>query len=215
MRITVLGGTGYAGRSIVEEAARRGHAVTSVSRSAPVPPVAGVDYVHGSVDDHAFLARVLEGAEVIVDSTSARGGLGDALLDVFGQVVATADAAGTRLLVIGGAGTLSREAGGPSFIDAAGGLDSGSIPPGVVVTARKLDVLRAAAEGLDWLYVSPPIGFGDANPGERTGVYRVGGDVLLTDADGNASLSSQDLAIGVLDELEQPKHRRRRIHIAD
>lgn len=215
MRITVLGGTGYAGRSLVDEAARRGHAVTSVSRSAPESAVDGVHYAHGSVDDQAFLSGVLEGAEVVVDSTSARGGLGDALLDVFHQVVAATDASGARLVVIGGAGTLSREEGGPSFIDAAGGLDSGTIPPGVVVTARKLDVLRAASEGLDWLYVSPPLGFGDANPGERTGTYRVGGDVLLTDADGNASLSSQNLAVGVLDEIEQPQHRRRRIHIAD
>ena len=32
-RITILGGTGYAGAAIVAEAANRGHEVTSVSRS--------------------------------------------------------------------------------------------------------------------------------------------------------------------------------------
>ena len=46
-RITVLGGTGYAGSNIVAVAAQRGHTVTSYSRKKPRKPLAGVDYRKG------------------------------------------------------------------------------------------------------------------------------------------------------------------------
>lgn len=46
-RITVLGGTGYAGGHIVREAAARGHEVTSVSRTLPEDRVEGVTYRAG------------------------------------------------------------------------------------------------------------------------------------------------------------------------
>ena len=38
-RITVIGGTGYAGSAIVAEAAARGHQVTALSRSLPDAPI--------------------------------------------------------------------------------------------------------------------------------------------------------------------------------
>ena len=56
-RITVFGGTGYAGSAIVAEAARRGHEVTSVSRSVPEQQVEGVRYETGSVLDADVRAR--------------------------------------------------------------------------------------------------------------------------------------------------------------
>jgi hypothetical protein len=46
--IAVIGGTGYAGSSIVREAAARGHHVISLSRSLPTDPVDGVTYGKGS-----------------------------------------------------------------------------------------------------------------------------------------------------------------------
>ena len=46
-RITVIGGTGYAGSAIVAEAAARGHQVTALSRSLPGAPIPNVTYVQG------------------------------------------------------------------------------------------------------------------------------------------------------------------------
>lgn len=51
-------------------------------------------------------------------------------------------------------------------------------------------------------------------PGERTGQYRVGGDVLLTDDAGESHLSGQDLAVALVDEIEAPKHHRTRFTVA-
>ena len=63
--------------------------------------------------------------------------------------------------------------------------------------------MRGAEEGLDWFFVSPAGGFGAFAPGERTGAYRVGGDVLLTDENGDSNLSGQDLAVALVDEIEK------------
>ena len=60
--ITVIGGTGYAGAAIVAEAARRGHAVTAISRTAPGTPAEGVTYVTG---DLTRSVPDIAGAEVV------------------------------------------------------------------------------------------------------------------------------------------------------
>jgi putative NADH-flavin reductase len=65
-RITVIGGTGYAGSAIVAEAAARGHHVTALSRSQPDQPVTDVDYVRGDATDPGTLSSVIDGADVVV-----------------------------------------------------------------------------------------------------------------------------------------------------
>jgi putative NADH-flavin reductase len=74
--------------------------------------------------------------------------------------------------------------------------------------------LRETPADVDWFYVSPAASFGSYAPGEATGRYRVGGDVLLTDADGNSNISGADYAKAFVDEIEQPEHRRQRFTVA-
>lgn len=59
-RITVIGGTGYAGAAIVAEAAGRGHHVTALSRSKPDATIPNVTYVQGDATDQAVLASAGE-----------------------------------------------------------------------------------------------------------------------------------------------------------
>ena len=61
--------------------------------------------------------------------------------------------------------------------------------------------------------IAPAGGFGAWNPGERTGTYRIGGDVIVTDADGESFISGADLAVAVLDEIENPQHVRGRFTV--
>jgi len=77
-----------------------------------------------------------------------------------------------------------------------------------------LDDLRASDESLDWFFVSPAGGFGAWVPGEATGVFRVGGDVLLVDANGDSNISGADLALAIVNEIETPAHRRARFTVA-
>jgi putative NADH-flavin reductase len=72
-----------------------------------------------------------------------------------------------------------------------------------------------AAEALErGLYVSPAGGFGSYAPGEATGQYRVGGDILITDENGKSEISAADLAKAFVDEIENPVHRRERFTVA-
>jgi uncharacterized protein len=50
--------------------------------------------------------------------------------------------------------------------------------------------------------------------GGRTGTYRLGGDELLVDAEGNSTISREDLAVALLDEAERPRHHRARFTVA-
>ena len=116
-RITVLGGTGYAGAAIAAEAARRGHEVTAVSRTQPEAPAEGVDYITGSVLDDAVLDTVLAGRDVVISALSPRGDMAGKVEGVLKQLAGRLAGTPTRLAHIGGASSLLVEAGGPRLWD--------------------------------------------------------------------------------------------------
>jgi hypothetical protein len=211
-RITVLGGTGYAGSHIVREAAARGHAVTSYSRSEPAEPIEGVTYVAASVLDDDVLAEAVAGADVVFETISPRGEMADKLEGVVARLITLAADAGVRLGVLGGAGSLRVAPDGPRLVDT--GVMPEEILPEVNTGIALLEALQKAPSALAWFYISPAGGFGAYAPGEATGRYRVGADVLLTDENGESRLSGEDLALAVVDEIERPAHDRRRFHVA-
>ena len=212
MRITVLGGTGYAGSEIAREAEHRGHDVTSFSRSMPADPVQGVRYRTGSVLVDDFLAESVRDTDVVFEALAPRGELAGKLEGVVERLLPLAADAGVRLGILGGASSLQVSPGGPRLVDVR--PPSPEVAPEVHTGIALLDLMASAPEGLDWFFVSPAAGFGSWAPGERTGSYRVAGDVLLTGEDGKSFISAADLAVAVLDEIEEPKHSRRRFHVA-
>jgi putative NADH-flavin reductase len=211
-RITVVGGTGYAGGHIVAEAASRGHEVTSWSRNAPSAPVDAVTYRVGSVLEEANLAEAVAGADVVIEAVSPRGDMAEQVQGLVAALADLAERAGARLGVIGGAGSLLVAEGGPRVLDTPGFPDEFKAEANELT--RALGDLRARGGGLDWFFLSPAGGFGAYAEGERTGTYRVGGDVLLTDAEGASFVSGADLAIAVVDEIEHPAHSRQRFTVA-
>jgi putative NADH-flavin reductase len=50
-------------------------------------------------------------------------------------------------------------------------------------------------------------------PGERTGRFRIGGDQLLKDEKGDSRISQEDFAMAAMNELEQPRHIRKRFTV--
>lgn len=211
-RITVLGGTGYAGSAVVREAVRRGHEVVAVSRTAPADPTPGVTYVTGSVLDADVLRRAVVDAEVVFEALSPRGDMAGRVEAVFDDLLALAREHGTRLGVLGGASSLLVSADGPRLVDAE--PVPAEIRPEVDLGLHKLETLRAADARLDWFYLSPPAQFGAWVPSTETGSYRTSDDILLRSPDGSSQISAADLAVAVVDEIERPAHRRRRFHVA-
>jgi uncharacterized protein len=209
-RISVIGGTGYAGGHIVAEAARHGHLVTSFSRSLPEQWTAGVEYAAGSLLDADTRAQALA-ADVVVVAVPPRGDMTDTVRGGIAELAAEAERVGVRLVVVGGTGSLKVSEGGPRVFDTPD--FPAAYRPESVTMAGVLDDLRAT-ETLDWLYVSPGATFGAYNPGEARGTYRVGGDVLLTDEQGNSDLGGADFGLAIVDEIERHAHRRAHIAVA-
>lgn len=207
--IAVLGGTGYAGRHIVAEAVQRGHTVLSVARTAPAERVEGATYVEGTLLDVPALAKELVGADVVISAVAPRG-------EMEGQVRSNLEALfsvlpdDVRVGVIGGAGGSLVAPGGPRVVDSG-------FPEEFKAEALEaigvLEDLQAEQSGRDWFFIHPAGGFGAWNPGERTGTYRDGGDVIVTDAEGESYISGADLAVAVVDEIENSRHRRERFTV--
>lgn len=207
--IAIVGGTGYTGTNLAREAIGRDHHVRSFSRNAPDDPMAGVDYRHGTSDE---AAAVVPGADAVVATLSPRGDTAGTLLVTYRALAEAAVDAGARLVVVGGFSSLRPAGGAPRVVE-------GPLDEQLRDEARELESVRAwltaqARTELDWTFVSPAAGYGAWAAGERTGRYRVGGEVALFDDDGRSEISGPDFAAAVIDEIESHAHPRAHISVA-
>jgi putative NADH-flavin reductase len=209
-RIAVIGGTGYAGSHIVAEAVSRGHTVVSVARSVPNERIEGATYIEGTLLDVPSLVAELEGVDVVVVAVPARGDMEGQVRTNAAELVAELPDT-VRVGVIGGAGGSLIAPGGERLVDQPSFTEE--YKPEALEAIGVLEDLQQGPASRDWFYVHPAGGFGFWNPGERTGTYRDGGDVLVTDADGESFISGADLGVAVVDEIEDPKHSRERFTV--
>lgn len=212
MKITVLGAAGNVGRRVVNEALSRGHQVTAVVRKTAsfnaVPSAANA--VVGDVNNIEDVANASAGQDVVISAIRPVPGDKNSsdlttatLMDGLAQ-------SGVRLLVVGGAATLTVPGtGGKTVIEDPNFLPATARPIGQA-SADQLQACRAETR-VDWAYLSPPA---QLMPGERTGHYRLGSDELLLDAQGNSSISMEDIAVVLLDEAESPSQHRTRFTAA-
>lgn len=201
MNVALLGATGNAGSRILAELLARGHRVTAIARNGGALAARdGLTVASGDVNDAAALAPLLAGHDVVISSTRFQSTDPQALL-------AAIETAGVpRLLMVGGAGSLE-VAPGLALVDTPEFPDAYKAE--ALAGRAALTVLRGTAS-LDWTFLSPSALFA---PGARTGVFRLGTDQLLVDAAGNSHISMEDYAIALVDELETPRHSRRRFTI--
>ncbi|MFF3505570.1 NAD(P)-dependent oxidoreductase [Streptomyces sp. NPDC003247] len=205
-KIALFGANGTIGTRVLDEALRRGHEVKAVvrdpaklTRSDP-----HLDVVTGDALDPASVAKVAEGQDVVVSAVGGGGGPGHmATIKPAAESLVTglrtlgADA--PRLILVGGAGSL-RTPDGTQVWDAEG-------LPGFL-----LQIMHAHGDALDfcrtvtdvrWTSLSPA---GTIEPGERTGNYRTALDDLVVDEDGSSRISTEDYAVALIDEIEEPRH---------
>ncbi len=216
MQLAIIGGTGFTGTNITREALTRGWQVRSLSRHAPADPIPGVEYVLGSYADDATVASFAERADAVIVAVHASADDGSSvLLPHMPAIARAAAAAGARLGVVGGAGSSFVAEGGPRLVDTPAFQDEWK--PEALTHARVLTWLQnthpAGAAGLRWFYVSPAALYGSYAPGEATGSYRTGGDVLVTKDDGSSEISGADFALAFVDELAAPAHENRRFTV--
>jgi len=214
MKVVIFGATGNIGQRITREALDRGHEVTAAVRDPGLP--GGLDprakLVAGDATDPASVASVSRGADAVVLAISPRPGKGGkpaaSLLDAARAITSGLKTARVqRLLIVGGAGSLEVAPGvrlidNPQFPDAW--------KPEAMAHVEALEFYRSEDGQLEWTVISPPAMI---DAGERTGSYRTGGDKLLVDEKGQSAISYEDYAIALMDEIEHPKHLRRRMTV--
>jgi putative NADH-flavin reductase len=201
MKIALIGATGKAGSRVLAELLSRGHHVTAIVRSPDrVPAHDRVTAVGTDGSEHS-LAQAISGHDAVVSSVR--------FVDLAPEVLVPAvKASGVkRYVVVGGAGSLLHtdgieEARRPEFPE--------PFRPNSLRGGDLLNLLRQTPD-LDWTFISPPRMF---VPGERTGKFRYGKDhMLMTDAGVPTSISFEDFAVALVDELEKPQHVRERFTI--
>ena len=202
MYVALIGATGGVGQRLTAELLNRGHRVTAISTHPElVADSEGVTALRGDINDPDSLIPLLGGHDVVVSSVQF------AKYDHESLLRAVREARAPRYFVCGGSGTLFAPG------TTARLMDMPSFPadymPSALVAAAFFDRLRQERD-LDWTYISPPPGFW---PGERTGVFRIGRDEVLIGPDGKASISYEDYAVAVVDELERPEHRGERFTV--
>ena len=212
MKIALIGATGFVGQAILEEGLARGHQVTALVRHPEkLAPRPGLVAKKADALDEAALAKELTGHDVVVSAYNpgwAEPKIRELSLKGTRSIINGVKRAGIkRLVVVGGAGSL----------EVAPGLqliDTPEFPKEWQAGALGMrDALVALREEHDlaWSFLSPAAVL---KPGERTGTYRLGSDQLLRDAEGESQITTADLAVALLDEVETPKHVQRRFTVA-
>jgi putative NADH-flavin reductase len=200
MKVALIGASGQAGSRILAELARRGHTVTGIARHPDkIAAAPGVIARKGDVFDKAGLAALLKGHDVVISSVHFTTSDPEILIE------AVRAAGAKRYLVVGGAGSL----------EVAPGVTLVSTPQFPAIYKEEatkggefLALLRGEKQ-LDWTFLSPSALF---VAGERTGKFRLGEDQLLTN-DKGSSISFEDYAVALVDELEKPAHSRQRFTV--
>jgi putative NADH-flavin reductase len=216
MKIALIGATGFVGSAVLAELLHRNHPVTALlrdpTRFAPRP---GVTPVAADAYEAEQVATAVRGHDAVVSAFNPGWDdpeLYDRFLRGSAAIERGVEASGLRrLLVVGGAGSLFLTPG-VQLVDAPIFLSHvpANIVPGARAARDALTRLRDNAT-LDWTFLSPPALLA---PGERTGLYRVGGEQLLMDGHEPAGISVADLAVAIADEIEQPRHVRARFTVA-
>jgi len=200
MNVALIGASGQAGSRILKELSDRGHAVTAIARDPQkIAKLPHVKATAGDAYDQAGLTALLKDHDVVVSAVHFTASDPRILIDA-----AKASDAG-RYLVVGGAGSLEVAPGvmlvnTPEFPEA--------YKAEALAGAHFLDLLRKE-KVLDWTFLSPSALF---EAGQRTGMFRLGGDQLLVGA-GGSRISFEDYAVALVDEIERPAHHRRRFTV--
>ncbi len=206
MKIAVICANGKAGKLIVKEAIARGADVTAVVRGENRSDAAKVI----KKDLFDLTANDLAGFDVVIDAFGAW--TPETLPQHSTSLKHLCDLVSgkeTRLLVVGGAGSLYADAEHTVQI-----MDGADFPemfkPLASSMGKALDELRMRTD-VKWTYISPAGDF--QAEGARSGKYILGGEELILNAKGESVISYADYAACMVDEALNGNHIQQRISV--
>jgi uncharacterized protein len=214
MKVALIGASGFVGKSVLEELVSRGHIVTALVRNPENLSVSeSVILKKVNIFNGKEIIDAIEGNEVVINAFNANlespNYTTDFLLGSKTIQEAVYRSSVLRLFVVGGAGSLFTE-------DGIQLVDTPEFPAFVKVQASiardYLNILKEEQK-LDWTFLSPAIEFRKENPGVRSGVYRTGLENPVFDENHRSRISVEDLAVAIVDEIENPKHIKQRFTV--
>lgn len=209
MKIGIIGATGKAGSLIMKEAKSRGHEVTAIVRNSQKLPE-GEDAAVLEKDIFKLDAADLKQFDAVVNAFGVPPEKAEQHVEAGRSLInALKEAKDTRLLVVGGAGSL--------FVDEAKTTRLNETPE--FPEAFKAIALNQSqnlsdleqAEGIQWTFLSPAAFFDPE--GKRTGKYQIGEDAFLVNRKGKSYISYKDYAIALVDEIENGWHINKRFTV--
>lgn len=214
MKLAIIGATGFLGSNLVKEATERGLEVTAIARNVDKITNNKVKKVAVDVNNVEELAQVLAGHDAVVSAFNA-GWTNPNIYDDFiagsKAIQQAAKKSGVeRMIVIGGAGSL--------YVgDNLQLIETPEFPaeykPGASAARDYLTILKDEKD-LDWAFFSPAIEMNAGNTAGRTGKYRLGKDHPVFDKNNVSTMSGEDVAVVLLDEVENPTHHQERFTAA-
>lgn len=213
-KVAVIGATGFVGKQVVKELENRGFQVEAIVRdTSKVNESENVKAKSADANNIDELAEALKGNDAVISAFNAgwtNPNLYDDFLNGSVNIEKAVEKSGVkRFITVGGAGSL--------FIDGKQLVDSPDFPAEIKsgATAAR-DYLNKIKENttLDWTFFSPAIEMHQGTAGIRTGKYRTALENPVFDENGRSVLSVEDVAVVLVDELEQNNHIRERFTAA-
>lgn len=213
-KVAVIGATGFVGTQVVKELSNRGYQVEAIVRDASkVEQNEKVMAKSVDVNNVDELSEALKGNDAVISAFNAgwtNPNLYDDFLNGSVNIEKAVEQSGVkRFITVGGAGSL--------YIDGKQLVDGPDFPaeikPGATAARDYLNKIKEN-ETLDWTFFSPAIEMHQGTAGVRTGKYRTGLESPVFDENGRSVLSVEDVAVVLVDELEQNNHIRERFTAA-
>ncbi len=202
-KVAVIGATGFVGKQVVNELANRGYEVNAIARdSSKVEVKDNVNAISADVNNVDELAKALEGNDAVINTFNAgwtNPNLYNDFLNGSKNIESAVEKSGVkRFITVGGAGSL--------FVDGNQLVDGSDFPadikPGATAARDYLNEIKKN-ETLDWTFFSPAIEMHPGTAGVRVGTYRTALENPVFNEEGRSILSVEDVAVALVDELEQ------------
>jgi putative NADH-flavin reductase len=212
MKIALIGATGFVGSALLEELTERGHEITAISRNAG--KTENVTWQQADISNVDELSKILAGHDAVISAFNAgwtNPNLYDDFLSGSKAIQEAIKKSGVkRFITIGGAGSLYVAPGLQA-------VDTPDFPKefyaGASAARDYLNILQEEKQ-LDWAFFSPAFEIHQGITTGRTAKYRLGLDNPVFDENNRSTLSVQDLAVVIADEVENPKHHQQRFTAA-
>jgi len=213
-KVAVIGATGFVGSHIVKELGSRGYQVEAIVRdTSKVPQNDNITAKSININNIDELSEALKGSDAVISAYNAgwtNPNLYNDFLSGSENIEKAVEKSGVkRFITVGGAGSL--------YINGKQLVDSPDFPEAYKsgATAAR-DYLNKIKENktLDWTFFSPAIEMNQTTAGTRVGTYRTSLETPVFDENGRSVLSVEDVAVVLVDELEQNNHIRERFTAA-